>query len=189
MRRWHFAERGLRALAALAACALVCLGASAANADTRDEVSTLFADGQLGEAFAATAGIDDAALRAEWRFHLLYTGGDLPGALGAARAGLEHAPDHAGLLANAVRCATLLGLGDEALSLAEHLAQLAGPPEETAEQRANRLEQVQGLVEQARAVAELEAEGAAGQRRALAVALGGLLLSLAALVALARPQG
>ena len=156
------------------------------GADTRDDVAALFAEARYGAAYELTAGIDDPGLAAEWRFHLLFTGGDLPGALAAARAGLEGAPDHAGLLANAVHVATLLGLGQEALGWSEQLAALPAPEGETAEQRAAREARTGNLVAAARRVSDLEAAGEAGRRRAWRVATGGLAGALLALLALSR---
>ena len=188
MRRWFSPEGRLPGVLAGALLMLATCVPGALAADTREEVAALFAAGRMGDAFDATEGIEDPTLRAEWRFHLLYTAGDFPGALAAARAGLEGAPDHAGLLANATRCGSLLGLGQEALVWAVHLEALPGPEGETQEQARARQEQTGALVDEARRIAELEDAGADGEALALRVALGGLVLALGALLLLARSR-
>ena len=183
MRLSSVPDRRPQALALVLAWGLLLAGLG--PADTREEVATLFASGAYGEAYARCEGIEDAALRAEWRFHLLYTGGDLPGALGAARSGLEAVPGHRGLLANAARCATLLGLGREALEWSELLARQEGPAGETSEEREARRAGGAALVAEARRIAELEAAGESARGRAFLVACGGLVLAAGALVLLA----
>jgi len=150
------------------------------------EVRELSDTGRYGAALAATEGIADPGLRAEWRFHLLYAGGDLPGALGAAREGLDAAPWNPGLLSNAAHCATVLGLGAEALDFARRLAALPPPEGETPDAAAGREGRDRRLLKAAERVAALEAAGERGRRHARIVALGGLAASLAAMVLLAR---
>jgi hypothetical protein len=94
-------------------------GAVAAEADVR----VAYEAGELAHALELARALPDPALSAEWRFHVLYHGGDLTGALLAAESGLAGAPEHPRLLENAARCALALGLGGRA---AAHVARWRG---------------------------------------------------------------
>ena len=167
---WRPVERRLARVALLALAA----GGSVHGQDTGAEVTGFLEEGRYGEALRAAERMIDPGARAEWRFHVLYTGGDLPGAFAAAREGLAADPDHPRLLENAARAATNLGLGHEAASLARRLAGLEGLDAESAER-------ARGLLEEAEGIEDLERRGRAGVRRARLVALmalGGAVLGL-----------
>jgi hypothetical protein len=149
------------------------LAGRARGQDPAAEATAQMAAGRYDLALEEVERIPDARTRAEWRFHVLSTGGDLPGALASARAGLAEHPESAWLLENAARAAVSLGLGREAVELCARLLALEGLEAETAERgRALRAE--------AQAVLDLERRGARGVSRARAVSLAAL--GLAALV-------
>lgn len=151
----------------LALGALLALAAPAPAAAWRQEapaaaVAEAFSAGRLGRALELTAALGDPLLAAEWRFHVLYSGGDLPGALEAAEAGLALSPEHPALLENAARCALALGDGSRAGRRAELLATVARDPAVRA--------RAEDLLAEARAAVEREQRARTGLVRARAVA-------------------
>lgn len=134
------------------------------------QVEEAFSAGRLGMALELAEGIEDPLLAAEWRFHVLYHGGDLPGALAAVEEGLAGHPDSPSLLENGARCALTLGDARRARSHAERLAQTAQDPDVLA--RAN------FLLGGTELLLEREDRARAGLLRARAVT--GLLAALAA---------
>lgn len=156
------------------------LGAAPAQ-NAVEETAAAFEAGELGRALELADEIEDPGLAAEWRFHVLHSGGDLQGALAAARAGLERAPENAALLENGARCALALGLGATAQRLAEALVEAAS---EGSLETARRARELARLAAE-RAALEGRAERAAGLARATALGLFALCLGL--LAWLARP--
>jgi hypothetical protein len=157
----------------LALCTLLALGAPAAAgalgpaASWRQDapaaaVAEAFSAGRLGRALELTAELADPLLAAEWRFHVLYSGGDLPAALAAAEAGLAREPEHPALLENAARCALALGDGSRARRHAEALASVAADPAVRA--------RAEDLLVEARSAALREEQTRTGLARARAVA-------------------
>ena len=138
--------------------------ASSTTASTEADVRAAFEAGELGRALELAGTLPEAALAAEWRFHVLYHGGDLTGALLAAEAGLASAPDHPRLLENAARCALTLGLGERA---AAHVARWLATPALDGAERAR----AQDLAAEAAALSERERELRAGTSRARAATL------------------
>lgn len=126
--------------------------------------------GRYGDALQAAGNIEEPGLRAEWRFHVLRTGGDLPGALRAAEEGLEAAPDNPRLRENAAVTALTLGLGAESVRHARELVAFPDLDEATRSR-------AQVLLADAEALERLEGRGARGVKRARTTA--GLLLGLA----------
>ena len=144
--------------------------ASSSPPATEADVRAAFEAGELGRALELAGTLPEAALGAEWRFHVLYHGGDLTGALLAAEAGLAAAPDHPRLLENAARCALALGLGERA---AAHVARWLATPALAEAER----DRAHDLAAQASALSEREQQLRAGAARARAVtlALAGVL--------------
>jgi hypothetical protein len=162
---------------ALHAAALV-LAALLPAASGQDSVRKPFEAGRFAEALEAASALDDPLLRAEWRFHVLYTAGDLPGALDAAMEGLQSQPASPALLVNATQCALELGFAERAAPLAERLSEVAGDPAQRSRAAA--------LLDQARALAARREAAERALARAKAVALLGLAVSLVSLAFFAR---
>ena len=173
---------------ALRCRALALAAALAAPVDAQDvasRVDGLFQAGRYGAALELTQDIEDAALRAEWRFQLLNTGGDLPGALEAALEGLRAAPQHLGLLQNALVCALTLGHAELSRALCARWkaaieAQLDDPA-----RRAAALERQASLQAVADEAARRELALSRATARARVGALSALAAALLALLGLA----
>jgi hypothetical protein len=137
------------------------------------------AAGRYGAALEAAGQVAPPGLRAEGSFHVLRTGGDLPGALHAAEEGLAVAPDNSRLLENAALTALALGLGREAALHARVLVGLTGLDEATRER-------ARALLADAEELERLEERGRRGVKRARTAA--GLLIGAAVLglITLAR---
>jgi len=147
-------------------------------ASGQDPVRAPFEAGRYAEALEAASALEDPSLRGEWRFHVLYTAGDLPGALEAALEGLRSQPRHAALLVNATLCALELGSAELAVALAERLSDAAEDPA--------RRTRAAELLEQARSLAERRRAAERARGKAKGVALLGLAASLGSLAFLAR---
>ncbi|MCC7013755.1 MAG: hypothetical protein IT454_14435 [Planctomycetes bacterium] len=80
-------------------------------------IDALFAARRYEQAWNSIEDLEDATLREEWRFQILYAAGDLEGALRAIRSGLALAPNSERLLRNGASCALALGLATEANEL------------------------------------------------------------------------
>lgn len=105
-------------------CALaLCLGVAQ---DPLQRLNAAFAAGRIEEALEHARALEDPALGAEWTSYLHSQAGDIPGALRAARAGLALAPEHAGLLTQALNASLTLGLSESSTQLAERLRSLEG---------------------------------------------------------------
>ena len=169
-------EPALRA--ACATASVLALGFPLRAQDPAAEVRAAFEAGRLDRALELTEELADRSLAAEWRFHVLHRGGDLPGALAAVRAAEETFPANPRLLENGARCALALGLGDVAHEQVRRL--LALPLEGDARER------VQELEAQALELVAREREALAGVARARAVTLALALAAGAALWTLAR---
>jgi len=146
------------------------------------EVASLFEQGRYDRALAESEFIEDSALRAAWRFHVLFHAGDLREALRAALAGLRDAPHSLELHQNAVSCALTLGLGGLASELSDSWRREIDASALDAAGRSNWLEAQRRLAEQAAEVRRLErsADDAARRSRAVSLAAG-----FAAVIALA----
>jgi len=105
--------------ATLATAALAVL--SAAAAQSYREASDLAAAGELRAALAAADAVAGPLEREQSRLHVLWTAGDLAGALAAGRAGLRLAPDDPYLLERTLGLATALGAAPLAAELAPRL--------------------------------------------------------------------
>lgn len=156
---------------ALLAC--LCALPARASDDAQTRVSELVQAREFGQALAACDAITDPLLRAEWRFHVLYGGGDLDAALLAALDGLEHAPAHAGLSQNALVCALKLRRPDVAERVGDQLVAHGSAIPAT----------LAGEIER---MLELERSAARRTLRSRAVVLASSMLAVAALLALAR---
>lgn len=147
-------------------------------------IDEAFADGRYDLALDAIDGLSDPVLAAQWRFQVLHAAGDYPGALHAARTGLDHAPKNLALLQNAANCALTLGEGALALQLCEQWSTaLQSAPEA---ERAAGLERVARYRTNASEQVALDEAAAGATRRARWTALGLLTLALAALGFLVR---
>jgi hypothetical protein len=160
-----------RVEALLRACVIACVATASARAgdDAQDHVRELLGAHELGRALVACDAITDPVLRAEWRFAVLYAGGDLSGALDAALAGLGHSPGQAGLAHNALICSLRLRAAEVASKVR---AQLPATPAE--------------LAPDLDRLAELERSAVGRTQRARGVVLTMLLASAFAIVAFAR---
>jgi hypothetical protein len=183
---WARAER--LATLGLALAWLAGPAASRGLAAAQEAVQEPYARGDLGAALEAARGLEDPILRAEWAFHLLHRGGDLPGALQAAREGLEHAPSHAGLLKNAAVGALGLSRGPLALELTHRLVHDADLSALGPDQAQAFRERALELEHQAQELVALDRRAELGQRRArwTVAALAGLCLALLTWMGLAR---
>jgi predicted Zn-dependent protease len=161
----------------LHAVALV-LAALLSAASGQDSVRKPFEAGRFAEALEAASALEDPLLRAEWRFHVLYTAGDLPGALEAAMEGLRSQPGNPALLVNATQCALELGFAERAAPLAERLSEVASDPAQRSRAAA--------LLDQSRALLSRRESAERALARAKGVALLGLAVSLASLALFAR---
>lgn len=146
-------------------------------------VQELFAAGEYGAALGETQQLADATLAAEWRCYLHLAGGDFPGALEAAEAGLEQAPEHQGLLVNAIGMTLALGLAERAEL---HARTLLDVLEARPDASPDELERAHRLLGDARAAAGSLRRAQAGRTRAQWVVLAVSLVSLAAMLWLAR---
>jgi hypothetical protein len=161
------------------ACVLAATSSGAPQA-ALERVNRAAADGRYEQALEAARELEDPALAAEWASYLHSAAGDLPGALREARAGLAKAPQHTGLLTQALNASLALGLAGGAGELAERLLAASAGAEEA--QRAHALE----LAGRARELELGHAQAERGVSRARALVLAGLTASVLALVALAR---
>jgi hypothetical protein len=154
----------------LTAFALACPAAASARAEEDDEkrVREFLEAREPGKALIACDLIATASLRAEWRFHVLYSNGDLAAALDAALEGLEHVPTHERLGRNALVCALRLRRADTAARIRARLS--ATPPE---------------LAEDLDLLQAIEDSSERCTSRARIVALAGLLASAVAVVVFA----
>jgi hypothetical protein len=155
------------------------LAGAAQSDDPATEASAHLAAGRYGAALESAGRVGEPGLAAEWSFHVLNAGGDLPGALAAAEVGLAAVPDNPRLLENAARTAHSLGLGREARGHAERLTTLAGLDRTT-------LERARTLLSEAEALERREDTGRRGVARARATAVLLLVAALAGLLFLAR---
>lgn len=172
----------------MSACSLVrdlALAAAIAAQDPIPEPAAAardhFAAGRYQAALDATASIEDAVLRAQWRFHVLYVAGDLPGALRAALEGLASSPRDVALAINATQCAVELGDHERAARLAERLEAIAAE-EGDAGEHAARIGELRATAAALARTAEL---AAVARRRARWTAMGLLVAAAAALIGLA----
>jgi len=140
----------------------------------------------LAGALAACERIATRPARAEWRFHVLHEGGDLAGALAAARDGLEEEPRHPGLLANAASSALALREGTLAERLTAALVEIEAAP---GEPWPGFRERARSLRERALGELALERRAEREARRARIVSWVGLIAASLALFALARSGG
>lgn len=92
-----------------------------AGQEPLERLNAAFAAGRYEEALVLAQALADPTLAAEWTSYLHAQAGDLPGALRAARTGLAAAPEHAGLLTQALNAALPLGLAQAAEPLASTL--------------------------------------------------------------------
>lgn len=157
----------------------------AAQDPAAEEVSALFARGRWDLAFEETAHIEAHGLRAAWRFHVLYAAGNLPAALDAARAGLEHEPASLELLHNATLCAVTLGvvpLADELLARWRVAIEQSLRSSEARAEWERKLEHLSNAAQAGRRVASAADEA---RRRSTRVVAVGLAMALVALGVLA----
>lgn len=91
-----------------------------------ERLNSAFAAGRFEEALEHAQSLQDPALAAEWSSYLHAQAGDLPGALRAARAGLASAPEHVGLLTQALNASLTLGLAEGTERLAATLQRVQG---------------------------------------------------------------
>jgi hypothetical protein len=171
---------GWRRIVERAALAGACCAAARAQS-----VEESYAAGRYDRAFVALESLEDPALRAEWRYHLLHSGGDLTGALAAALDGLAVAPDSLRLLQGASECAVTLGLGQRALGVCDRWRSAAQRiADEPA--RAAALESVARCESSARVQLATSSTADAALRRARIVSLAGLAIACAAMAGFAR---
>jgi hypothetical protein len=161
------------------AALLLALPAHAAQ-EPLERLNAAFAAGRYEEALEVARTLEDPALAAEWSSYLYGVAGDLPGALHAARAGLTRAPQHVGLLTQALNASLTLGLAEGATELAERLRLASAGAD--ADQIA-RADELAGL---ARDLAGRDVLAARSVARARALVLAGLGVLLVALLALSR---
>jgi hypothetical protein len=142
--------------------------------------------GRLDQALARAAEIEDASVREQWRFHVLYSGGDLSSALADSLAAVREHPADRELLGNAAIAATALGQGALADELCARWRAAIEAQTSDPEQRTALLGKAREVAAQAHDAAGVDAaaQRALGSARAAALAL--LALSCAALLALAR---
>lgn len=164
--------------------ALVALLALGLPVRAQSGIDEAFADGRYDLALDAIEGLADPVLAAQWRFQVLHAAGDYPGALHAARAGLERAPTNLALLQNAANCALTLGEGELALALCEQWSRALQSAPET--ERTAGLERAARYRSNAQEQVALDAAAASATRRARWTTLGLLTLALAALGFLVR---
>ena len=171
---------GARSPSAALAGLLLAASAAAAPQAQLERVDAAAAAGRWDEALEAARALDDPALAAEWASWLHAQAGDLPGSLREARAGQRAAPEHAGLLAQALNAALTLGLAPESRDLGRRLvdASAGADPAQIA-----RAEQLAG---HARELERLDALARRSVARARALVLAALAASVLALAALAR---
>jgi hypothetical protein len=175
-----------RRAASLAVAFLSVVGSAARAQDHVAEVREALDRGRLDQALARTADISDASLREQWRFHVLYSGGDLSSALVTSLAATREHPADRELLGNAAIAATALGQGALADDLCRRWRAAIEAQTPEPEQRSALLRKVEQVAAQAREAAQVDAaaQGALGAARTAAIAM--LSLCCAALVALAR---
>lgn len=167
-----------RLATALVATVPLALGAQAQD-DVLRSLNEAAAAARYDEALRVTDDLDDPTLAAEWRSYLYLQAGDVPGALRAARDGLDVAPEHVGLLTQALNASLTLGLGSEASALSARLARAsAGDPALA--------EQADRLAAWTRDLVEREGLARRSVARARAVALGGLAGAVLVLALLSR---
>jgi len=132
------------------------------------------------------AEIEDPSVREQWRFHVLYSAGDLSSALSSSLAAVSERPADRELLGNAAIAATALGQGALADDLCRRWRAAIEAQTSEPEQRAALLRKADEVAVQAGEAARVDAaaQSALGAARAAALAL--LASSCAALAALAR---
>jgi len=159
---------------------LLAAASAGAPQEPLERVNAACAAGRYDEALAAARALEDPALAAEWASYLHGLAGDLPGSLREARAGLLLAPQHAGLLSQALNAALALGLAEGSGELARRLLDASAGGDEAQIARA------QQLAEHARELERLDALAARSVSRARTLVLAVLAASALALVALSR---
>ena len=181
-----WSRRADRRAASLAVALADLLARGAHAQDHVAEVRAALDSGRLDTALARTAEIEDASLREQWRFHVLYSGGDLSSALAGSLAAVHEHPADRELLGNAALVATTLGQGALADDLCRRWRAAIEAQTPEPEQRSALLRKVDEVAAQAREAAQVDAaaQGALGAARTAAIAM--LALCCAALVALAR---
>ena len=170
------------ALAAVLACGTAPLAAQTRGGDPA-LVGELHAAGRYGAALAEVERLEDQTLAAEWRCYLCLAGGDFPGALAAAEAGLQGAPTHQGLLVNAISMALSLGLSERALTHAQALLTLL---ETSDPSNGDELERARRLHADALTAVDSTLLARAGRARARWLVLAALAGTAASMFALAR---
>ena len=166
--------------AALAGLLLLAVSAAGAPQDPLERVNAAAAAGRYDEALEAARALEDPALAAEWASYLHGAAGDLPGSLREARAGLVLAPQHTGLLTQALNAALALGLAEGSGDLARRLSAASAGAD------AAQVARAQQLALHARDLERRDALAARSVARARALVLAGLAASVLALVALSR---
>ncbi len=141
-----------------------------------DRALELAAEGELVAALEAADREPDGLRRAQARVFVLYRGRDFVGALAAARAGLQRAPDDPWLLERAAACGLSLQAPDVALEFADRL--LASAPDWREAAGAHRAAALD--------LAQRDARVLQGARRARSTALALLAFGVAVLLLLAH---
>lgn len=168
----------------LASPAVAAAHAPAPQDPAAEEVASLFERGRYDLAYRESQYIESPALRAAWRFHVLYNAGNLPAALDAAREGLRDAPGSLDLHQNAAHCAVTLGLGELATRLVEAWGKTIEEAELAEPDRARWEEAQRRVASQAREVRERELAAESADRRSRWVSLAGFATVGAALLVL-----
>lgn len=164
--------------AGIALTALLIALPARAGQEPLARLNEAFAAGRYEEALEAARALEDPALAAEWSSFLYGVAGDLPGALHAARAGIAAAPQHVGLLTQALNASLALGLATGSSELAERLRTASAGAD------AAQVARVEELAGRARELAERHALAARSVARARALVLAGLGATVVALLAL-----
>jgi hypothetical protein len=171
------------------ACLLASALALASSGAAQDPVASVreaYDRGRLDQALERVAAIEDPSLREQWKFHVLFAGGDLISALESSLSAVREHPQDAALLGNAATVATTLGQGALADNLCRRWRAAIDAQALDDAQKAPMLARAGEIGAQAREAADVDAASQRALRAARIASVALLAASCVALAALTR---